>query len=161
MPARLDARQPGFAAAFARLLSVKRESAADVNAVVARIIADVRTRGDKALIAYTRRFDGFAATAGRLRVTEREIAAAVKRCDPTALRALKLAARRIEEDLSGTVHVFPCGDMATAVTTALQVASKGDILLLSPACASFDQFTDYEDRGRRFKALVAETAPTR
>ena len=80
--------------------------------------------------------------------------------DKTAKAVLTIgsAARRIEEDLSGTVHVFPCGDMATAVTTALQVASKGDALLLSPACASFDQFTDYEDRGRKFKALVAAAA---
>jgi UDP-N-acetylmuramoylalanine--D-glutamate ligase len=72
-----------------------------------------------------------------------------------AVLTIGSAARRIEEDLSGTVHIFPCSDLATAVTTALQVASKGDLLLLSPACASFDQFADYEDRGRRFKALVA------
>ena len=95
MPARLDARKPGFAAAFGRLLSAKRESATDVNAVVARIVADVRTRGDRALIGYTRRFDGFDATPAKLRVTDREIAAALKQCDPAALRALKLAARRI------------------------------------------------------------------
>ncbi|OGS41890.1 MAG: UDP-N-acetylmuramoylalanine--D-glutamate ligase [Elusimicrobia bacterium RIFOXYD12_FULL_66_9] len=75
-----------------------------------------------------------------------------------AVLTIGSAARRIEEDLSGTVHVFPCGDLATAVATALQVASKGDVLLLSPACASFDQFTDYEDRGRSFKALVAAAA---
>ncbi len=96
MPQLLDARKPGFAAAFTRLLSVKRESAADVNAVVARIVAAVRARGDAALIDYTRRFDDFKATPAKLRVTQREIAAAVKQCDPAALRALQLAARRIE-----------------------------------------------------------------
>lgn len=66
------------------------------------------------------------------------------------------AARRIEEDLSGLVPIFPCGDLATAVETAFKVGAKGDVLLLSPACASFDQFQDFEDRGRRFKALVKE-----
>lgn len=64
------------------------------------------------------------------------------------------AARRIEEDLSGLVPIFLCGDLRTAVETALKIGSKGDILLLSPACASFDQFQDFEDRGRTFKALV-------
>lgn len=68
------------------------------------------------------------------------------------------AARRIEIDLSGSAHVFACGDLAAAVTAALQVAQKGDVLLLSPACASFDQFSDYAERGRRFKALVAAAA---
>jgi UDP-N-acetylmuramoylalanine--D-glutamate ligase len=66
------------------------------------------------------------------------------------------AARRIEEDLSGLVPIFPCGDLRTAVETGLKIGSKGDILLLSPACASFDQFQDFEDRGRQFKALVKE-----
>lgn len=78
-----------------------------------------------------------------------------------AVLAIGSAARRIEDDLSGTVHVFPCGDLKTAVTTALQVAQKGDVLLLSPACASFDQFQDYEERGRDFKALVAAAARSR
>jgi len=71
------------------------------------------------------------------------------------------AARRIEEDLSGVVPIFPCGDLATAVDTALRVAEKGDLLLLSPACASFDQFRDFEDRGRRFKELVKAAAKAR
>ncbi len=66
------------------------------------------------------------------------------------------AARRIEEDLSGLVPIFPCGDLATAVETAFKIGTKGDILLLSPACASFDQFQDFEDRGRKFKALVKD-----
>jgi UDP-N-acetylmuramoylalanine--D-glutamate ligase len=71
------------------------------------------------------------------------------------------AARRIDEDLSGVVHIFPCGDLATAVDTALRVAEKGDVLLLSPACASFDQFKDFEDRGTQFKALVKNAAKAR
>lgn len=71
------------------------------------------------------------------------------------------AARRIEEDLSGVVPIFPCGDLATAVDTALKIGEKGDVLLLSPACASFDQFKDFEDRGRQFKALVKAAAKAR
>jgi len=71
------------------------------------------------------------------------------------------AARRIEEDLSGLVPIFPCGDLATAVDAGLRIGTKGDVLLLSPACASFDQFQDFEDRGRRFKALVAAAAKLR
>ena len=64
------------------------------------------------------------------------------------------AARRIEEDLSGVVPIFPCGDLRTAVETAVKIGGKGDIVLLSPACASFDQFKDFEDRGRQFKTLA-------
>ena len=68
------------------------------------------------------------------------------------------AARRIEEDLSGLVPIFPCGDIETAVDTAFRIGAKGDTVLLSPACASFDQFKDFEERGRRFKDLVAAAA---
>ena len=71
------------------------------------------------------------------------------------------AARRIEEDLAGLTPIFPCGDLATAVDAAFRVAAAGDILLLSPACASFDQFLDFEDRGRRFKELVKSAAKFR
>ena len=46
------------------------------------------------------------------------------------------------------------GDLATAVHAAAADAEPGDVVLLSPACASFDQFRDYEDRGERFRALV-------
>jgi UDP-N-acetylmuramoylalanine--D-glutamate ligase len=46
------------------------------------------------------------------------------------------------------------GELETAVHAAAADAEPGDVVLLSPACASFDQFRDYEDRGERFRALV-------
>jgi UDP-N-acetylmuramoylalanine--D-glutamate ligase len=49
-----------------------------------------------------------------------------------------------------------CGDLATAVRAAAAAARPGDIVLLSPACASYDQFEDFEQRGDEFRRLVAE-----
>ncbi|MBI4377245.1 MAG: UDP-N-acetylmuramoyl-L-alanine--D-glutamate ligase [Elusimicrobia bacterium] len=71
------------------------------------------------------------------------------------------AARKIEEDLSGSTSIFPCGELKIAIETAFQIGSPGDLLLLSPACASFDQFKDFEDRGRRFKELVSAQVRSR
>lgn len=67
-------------------------------------------------------------------------------------------AGKIEEDLGGTVPILPCVELAVAVETALKIGSPGDILLLSPACASFDQFKNFEERGARFKELVQKAA---
>jgi UDP-N-acetylmuramoylalanine--D-glutamate ligase len=47
-----------------------------------------------------------------------------------------------------------CGDLSTAVAAATLDAQEGDVVLLSPACASFDQFTSYEQRGQEFGKLV-------
>ena len=46
------------------------------------------------------------------------------------------------------------GDLPTAVAAAARDAEEGDVVLLSPACASFDQFTSYEERGQEFGKLV-------
>src|SRR5688572_16441156 len=96
MARRLDAREPGFAQDFAALLAAKREVAEDVDDVVRTIIADVRARGDAAVIDRTRQFDGLDLTPERLRVTEADIDAAWAACPAEALEALRLAKARIE-----------------------------------------------------------------
>ena len=57
MPRRLDARDTAFATAFAELVDDRREATVDVSAAVTAILADVRARGDAALLDYTARFD--------------------------------------------------------------------------------------------------------
>jgi histidinol dehydrogenase len=96
MPLRLDQRDPSFDVAFARLLEADRERAEDVDAAVKAILADVRTRGDAAVIECTRRFDRLELTPDQFRVDADEIDAAAARCAPATLAALELAARRIE-----------------------------------------------------------------
>ncbi|MEJ1970530.1 MAG: histidinol dehydrogenase [Rhizomicrobium sp.] len=97
MPRRLDATAPGFAAQFDALLNAKREEEEDVAAVVRGIIADVRQRGDAALIELTNKFDRSAVTAATLRLAQGEIDAAEAQCGKTALAGLAVAAKRIED----------------------------------------------------------------
>lgn len=63
--------------------------------------------------------------------------------------------------LGGTVPVQQCGLLSDAVQRAIAAARPGDVVLLSPACASFDQFADFEKRGDCFRDLVAELAETK
>jgi len=70
------------------------------------------------------------------------------------------AADKIENQLSGTRHgavsTVKCGTLEAAVLHAHSSARSGDTVLLAPACASFDQFENFEHRGREFKRLVHE-----
>jgi len=63
-------------------------------------------------------------------------------------------AATIAAELEGVAPIEPCSVLATAVRRARERARAGDVVLLSPACASYDQFRNFEDRGDQFKALV-------
>jgi UDP-N-acetylmuramoylalanine--D-glutamate ligase len=64
------------------------------------------------------------------------------------------AAGRIRAALGGFDRISEAGSLREAVESAAREASPGDVVLLSPACASFDMFADYRDRGTQFKELV-------
>jgi len=91
----LDTGESGFAAQFQNLLGMKREDSPDVDAIVADIIADVRARGDAALIELTSKFDRFDLSADRLAFSPEEIAAEIAKVPPAERAALELAAERI------------------------------------------------------------------
>lgn len=60
----------------------------------------------------------------------------------------------VEEVVSVEVPVLSAGSMAEAVSTARRLACPGDVVLLAPACASFDMYENYEERGRAFRDAV-------
>ena len=93
---RLDTQDEGFEAAFIDLLHDARETTTKVDAPVAAIIADVRSRGDAALIELTARFDRQVLTPATLRVSTAEIDSAVAAIPPPLAEALEIAATRIE-----------------------------------------------------------------
>jgi histidinol dehydrogenase len=96
MPVLLDTSSADFAGAFAAFLAMKREVAADVEQASRRIVDDVASRGDVALLEATRKFDRLDLGAARLRVSAGEIEQAVKACDRETVAALELARDRIE-----------------------------------------------------------------
>lgn len=97
MPHRLETAAPGFEAGFAAFLTAKREAMGDVGQEVAAILAQVRDRGDEALVALTEKFDDLRLTPETLRIGPAEIDKALAACDPADLEALSLAARRIRD----------------------------------------------------------------
>jgi len=96
MPIRLDSQSAEFPERFRSFLATKREAAQDVEQAVRGIVADVATRGDRALFELTAKFDRIDLAKIGLRVTSSEIEAAAKACQGAALEALKLARERIE-----------------------------------------------------------------
>lgn len=73
-----------------------------------------------------------------------------------AIYTIGAAAAKIESQLRGVVPIHSCGTLEKAVIEAAGNARPGDVVLLAPACSSFDQFDNYEQRGRVFKQLVAD-----
>ncbi len=68
------------------------------------------------------------------------------------------AAEKIESHIRGAAEVVRAETLENAVRRAAEAAAPGDVVLLAPACASFDQFQNYEHRGRVFKEAVAALA---
>jgi UDP-N-acetylmuramoylalanine--D-glutamate ligase len=67
------------------------------------------------------------------------------------------AADTLAEDLAASgVELVRCGDLERAVEEASARARAGEVVLLAPACASFDRYRDFEERGEHFRALVGE-----
>ncbi len=96
MARRLDWGAPGFAGAFDALLNAKREEEEDVAQTVRGIVADVRARGDAAVLELTNRFDKSGVTAATLRLSQDEIDAARASVTQPQQHALSVAAERIE-----------------------------------------------------------------
>jgi len=91
----LNTADADFEARFSALLGAKREDSPDVDEIVAGIIADVRARGDAAVIELTERFDRLALTPETMRFSAGEIAAQIAKVSPGERDALELAADRI------------------------------------------------------------------
>jgi UDP-N-acetylmuramoylalanine--D-glutamate ligase len=83
------------------------------------------------------------------------LAAPLKQKSHAAL-LIGAAAEKIRAQLGGEVRMIACRTLDAAVQEARARAARGDTVLLAPACASFDQFENYEHRGREFKRLVGE-----
>jgi UDP-N-acetylmuramoylalanine--D-glutamate ligase len=73
-----------------------------------------------------------------------------------AVYTIGSAAEKIERELNGVVKMVGAGTMDVAVREAKIAAVPGDVVLLAPACSSFDQFENYEHRGRTFRQIVHE-----
>lgn len=97
MPVRLSTSDAGFASQFNALLATKREVSEDVDQAVRAIIADVRARGDRALIDLSQKFDQVDLGQIGIRVSESEVDDAVRACSPETLEALGFARDRIAD----------------------------------------------------------------
>ncbi|OIQ40128.1 MAG: histidinol dehydrogenase [Roseobacter sp. MedPE-SWde] len=95
MPVFLDTSDADFETAFVELLNAKREDSPDVDAAVAAIIADVRTRGDAAVLELTAKFDRLDLTADKMAISEAEVDAAIATVSSQERAALELAVERI------------------------------------------------------------------
>jgi UDP-N-acetylmuramoylalanine--D-glutamate ligase len=71
------------------------------------------------------------------------------------------AADRMQGEWQGIVPIYRCDTLDEAVMTAARHGLPGDVVVFSPGCSSFDMFADYEDRGNRFKAIVASLSAER
>jgi len=105
MPLRLNQNSDDFEAKFDEFVAAKRDVEEDVDSVAAEIIEAVRRDGDKAVAAYTEKFDRLSLTPAEFKVDPAELDAAVAKCDATTIAALETAAARIR-----AFHETQCPD---------------------------------------------------
>ena len=127
MATRLNTNDPGFEAAFKALLETKRETGTEVDDAVRRILEDVRLKGDEAVIAYTREFDGFELTSETMAVTADEIEAAKAASDSTTMtsKSTTRSVRRksLKSSTTVTTHrTVPCRRRTAIASTAARPA---------------------------------------
>ena len=75
-----------------------------------------------------------------------------------ALLTIGEDAPRVTSELGDLVPTEGCGTLGAAVQRAARLCAPGDVVLLSPACASYDQYRSYEERGEAFRRLAAEVS---
>ena len=90
----------------------------------------------------------------RCRLPMRVALASMLAVPALAATSIGAAAAKIESQITGNVAIERVETLERAVESASHAARSGDVVLLAPACASFDQFQNYEHRGRVFKELV-------
>ncbi|MGD2063250.1 MAG: UDP-N-acetylmuramoyl-L-alanine--D-glutamate ligase [Nitrospirota bacterium] len=115
---------------------------------VARVLEGYR-EGEVVLIA------GGSSKGGGFADLRRQVGRAVRQ-----MLVIGATAERLADDLAGCCPIERVGTLEAAVGRAASVARPGDTVLLAPACASFDQFRNYEHRGETFRALVLQIAGT-
>ncbi len=93
----LFTKDAGFEAAFSALIRTSRDEKTDVDGAVAAILADVKKRGDAAVLEYTAKWDRLTLTAAQMAIDPADIRTAHTKCDPNTLNALQIAADRIAD----------------------------------------------------------------
>ena len=93
---------------------------------------------------------------GKDKGSDYTLLAQLLRAHVRAVYTIGSAAAKIESQLRGVVPILSCEALESAVSAAASAARPGEVVLLAPACSSFDQFESYEHRGRVFKELVTE-----
>ena len=94
---KLRTKDADFEAQFSSFIKIKREKSEDVNASVSKILEAVRSRGDEALVEFTKSYDDFDINPAKMRIAEDDIDIAVKSCSASEIEALNLAADRIKD----------------------------------------------------------------
>jgi UDP-N-acetylmuramoylalanine--D-glutamate ligase len=136
------------------------EFVADIDGV--RFINDSKATNVESALRAIESFESglVAIIGGRFKGGDLSVLAGPLRGRARAVIAIGEAKSMVAAALSGCVEVREAASLAEAVEVAFRLARPAGVVLLAPACASFDMFRDYADRGERFKAEVARIAQT-